>query len=185
CDCDQFGSATQQCDRTTGSCVCKVGIGGYHCNECARGYIGTAPDCRPCGECFENWDRILNELRDETKQVIEAASKIKQTGATGAYTREFEKMEKRLDEINQLLLNTTVSTHDLEGMEQLIEELRQNISKSSANLNMVEKFLDNTTQKIYLAKLALNASQIQATELKNSAKNLKDNATKLQEANVE
>jgi hypothetical protein len=37
-------------------------------------------------------------IPDQTERVIQAASEIKQTGATGAYTREFEKMEEQLDE---------------------------------------------------------------------------------------
>ncbi|XP_046407142.1 laminin subunit beta-1 isoform X2 [Ischnura elegans] len=185
CECNEEGSATLQCDRTNGSCICEVGIGGYNCDQCARGYIGSAPACESCGECFDNWDRILNGLRDETNAVIEAASKIKQTGATGAYTREFEKMEKRLEEVRQLLKNTTVSTLDLESMQKLIDGLRENITQSTGKLDEVEKFLENTTQRIYLAKLALNEFQNTSNQLENLAKNLKDNATRLQEGNVE
>ncbi|XP_071442864.1 laminin subunit beta-1 isoform X2 [Hetaerina americana] len=185
CQCNPAGSATLQCDRTNGSCVCATGIGGYSCNECARGYIGNAPVCESCGECFDNWDRILNELRDQTNEVIDAASKIKQTGATGAYTREFERMEKRLDEIRQLVKNTTVSTHDLENMQNLIDSLSENITYSTGKLDEVEKFLENTTQRIYLAKLALNEFQNTSMQLENLAKHLKDNATRLQEGNVE
>jgi mevalonate kinase len=61
---------------------------------------------------------------DQTERVIQAASEIKQTGATGAYTREFEKMEEQLDEVRQLLENTTVSSHDLERLENLVEKFR-------------------------------------------------------------
>lgn len=79
CECNEKGSAKLQCDRTNGSCVCLPGIGGSKCDECARGYItlhrpipGYAPSCSPCGECFENWDRVLGELsskssKDKTK----------------------------------------------------------------------------------------------------------------------
>ena len=60
CLCDSLGSATQQCDHQTGACVCLPGMGGDKCDRCARGYVGTrVPDCQPCGECFDNWDRIL------------------------------------------------------------------------------------------------------------------------------
>lgn len=63
CNCDYYGSVTSQCDRSTGKCLCIDGIGGHKCNECARGYLGTAPHCYPCGECFDNWDLILIKLR--------------------------------------------------------------------------------------------------------------------------
>lgn len=62
CECDPEGSATLQCNRETGSCICHQGIGGYKCDVCARGYLGMAPQCSPCGECFDNWDMILNDL---------------------------------------------------------------------------------------------------------------------------
>lgn len=47
----------------TGACKCLPGIGGHNCDRCARGYLGQAPECFPCGECFDNWDRILQETR--------------------------------------------------------------------------------------------------------------------------
>ena len=67
CECNVRGSATSQCDRNNGSCVCVPGIGGFKCDECARGYIGNAPNCSPCGECFENWDRIVGGLKGTTE----------------------------------------------------------------------------------------------------------------------
>lgn len=62
CDCNPEGSATQQCNQITGHCNCMLGIGGEKCDICARGYLGTAPNCSPCGECFENWDQAQKEL---------------------------------------------------------------------------------------------------------------------------
>lgn len=47
----------------TGACACLPGVGGYKCDHCDRGYIGNVPDCIPCGECFDNWDRILQETK--------------------------------------------------------------------------------------------------------------------------
>lgn len=49
----------------TGDCKCLPGIGGKKCDTCARGYLGTSPTCYPCGECFDNWDRILDDMRSE------------------------------------------------------------------------------------------------------------------------
>lgn len=74
-------------------------------------------------------------IPDQTERVIQAASEIKQTGATGAYTREFEKMEEQLDEVKQLLENTTVSSHDLERLENLVEKFRYEKSQFLQNQN--------------------------------------------------
>ena len=55
-----------------------AGIGGEKCDECAIGFVhelpltrdhpvntriipsGQTPNCQPCGECFDNWNRILD-----------------------------------------------------------------------------------------------------------------------------
>ncbi|XP_063219684.1 laminin subunit beta-1 isoform X2 [Bacillus rossius redtenbacheri] len=185
CNCNVDGSKTLQCHRDNGSCICLTGIGGEKCDMCARGYLGSSPSCSPCGECFDNWDRILNELQDETTLLIQAASEIKQTGVTGAYTQAFEAMEKKLHEVNNLLQNTTVSTQDLENLVQIVEKLRSDLNQSSNALDSVENQLQNTTQRIYLTNLALADLQNKSENLRNKAKNLKNEATKLQEANVE
>jgi len=117
--------------------------------------------------------------------VIQAASEIKQTGATGAYTREFEKLEKQLDEVKQLLENTTVSPQDLERLENLVEKFRNDVNRSSENMDEVEKLLDSTTSRMYEANLKLTDLRSAASKLKFTALGLKENATKLQEANVE
>ncbi len=54
-----------QCDQATGNCVCMLGMGGAKCDQCARGFLGQMPFCSPCGECFDNWDLILNDLKSE------------------------------------------------------------------------------------------------------------------------
>jgi len=66
----------------------------------------------------------MNLNSDKTNNAIQSASEIKQTGATGSYTRQFENMEKKIGEVKQLLESTEVSTNDLENLEKLIESLR-------------------------------------------------------------
>ncbi len=65
CDCNPLGSSSQQCDRRTGQCPCLPGMAGLKCDRCARGTTGELPRCQPCGECFDNWDRIIKELRSK------------------------------------------------------------------------------------------------------------------------
>ncbi|XP_054279344.1 laminin subunit beta-1 [Macrosteles quadrilineatus] len=185
CECDPEGSAVMQCDRVNGSCICHPGIGGYKCDVCARGYLGTAPHCSPCGECFDNWDLILNQLAEQTEKVILAAGEIKRTGATGAYTQEFDRMEKQLSDIKQLLQNTTKSSVDLEHIDAFVEQLRDKLKNSQNQLNDVGKIQENTTQRIYSSNLALANLRNKVNVLKESTTALKANATHLQESNVE
>lgn len=57
------GSLSRQCDKTNGSCLCRKGITGYSCSRCDRGTTGNIPYCTPCGECYDNWADVLNEIK--------------------------------------------------------------------------------------------------------------------------
>ncbi|XP_050439565.1 laminin subunit beta-1-like [Adelges cooleyi] len=184
CECNPEGSATQQCNQTTGFCNCVLGIGGEKCDICARGYLGTAPNCSPCGECFENWDQTQKTLIEQTDNVIKSASEIKATGASGAYTVEFENMEKKITDVKNILHSTTKSSIDLQTLNEVIDQLRVN-QTTMDQLNAVTKTLDNTTQKVLLANLTLENLKAKTMALKETALNLKQNSTKLQERNVE
>lgn len=37
---------------------------------CARGYTGQWPQCEACGECFQNWDEIIQNLRNQVEVLI-------------------------------------------------------------------------------------------------------------------
>lgn len=185
CECDRDGSSTQQCDRVTGQCQCIQGIGGYKCDQCDRGYLGQAPYCSPCGECFDNWDLILNSLREETKRVIEEAKQIKTVGATGAYTKEFDAMEKKLAQIKTLLNNATISSQDINQLEQLETDVRKHLNESLTKLQKSELTLENLYSDINLANVALADLRNHGEFIKSIASDLRDNSTQLQEANIE
>ncbi|XP_069950644.1 laminin subunit beta-1 isoform X10 [Cherax quadricarinatus] len=185
CNCNFEGSETLQCDHDTGRCKCLEGIGGNKCDVCARGFTGRAPRCHPCGECFDNWDFILTELKERTQALIAAAGEIKQTGATGAYSHEFESMEEKINDVKDILLSANLTSMSLVSLENLIQELSANLTLAATELQGLEEGVDNTTQRISLATNALADLRLQAEELRNQAGDLKEKATKLQEANVE
>ena len=58
----------------------------------------------------------------KTDKVVEAASQIKQQGATGAYTREFDTMKSRVDEVKRLLESSSISSSDLDDLGTMITE---------------------------------------------------------------
>ncbi|KAE8752609.1 hypothetical protein FOCC_FOCC000731 [Frankliniella occidentalis] len=185
CQCNAEGAATMQCHQNNGSCICTKGIGGYNCDECARGYLGNVPDCRECGECFNNWDRVLDELKMQTTEVLKSASEIKLKGATGAYSRQFEQMVKKIDEVKTILDETKLSANEIDGLQSLVNQLRKNLNQSMDELAQVEDLGRNTTQRILVANLTLADLGGKLDLLSSTAKGLHDNATKLQESNVE
>lgn len=57
------GSKSSQCNTATGQCDCVEGVGGRRCDRCLRGFTGEVPNCEACGECFNNWDAVIGDLR--------------------------------------------------------------------------------------------------------------------------
>lgn len=160
-------------------------MGGYKCDQCARGYLGEAPYCEACGECFDNWDDILTALNGQTDDIIERAKQIKTQGATGAYTKEFEDVEKKIETIRNILNNTTVSAKDIKKINDNIDRLRARLETSEGTLNVTDVALDKLNEEINLAGVEIFNLNEKSSKIKMLANELKDNATKLQEANVE
>lgn len=81
-----------QCHRNNGTCVCLEGIGGDKCDECARGYLGTAPHCSFCGECFKNWNDILEDLTSKQKIFLYLKKKKKKANYNLFYSQSNRKI---------------------------------------------------------------------------------------------
>ena len=117
--------------------------------------------------------------------MIVAASQIRETGATGAYTREFETMETKLTEVRTLLTNTTLSGRELTQLEELFGVIGTNLALASEEMDNLDSQLENSTQRVLTVTLSLASLKTRAADLQAAAQALKDNATRLQEANVE
>ena len=185
CACSMSGSSSAQCDRSNGSCICLPGISGDKCDKCARGFLGNAPHCTSCGECFENWDVVIQQLKKRTERLIDSARKIKQTGATGAYKEEFSSIERNLAEVERVIAGANVTNADVGGIERLISALRNELNQIQADLlslsNRIKEVSDRTTD----ANLSLSHLKNAAKSLETATQNIKENMTALQEANVE
>ena len=179
------------------------GIGGEKCDECARGYVqradltpehpvlnktipyGADPDCIPCGECFENWDRILINLETTTKEEVEKAEIVKVTGATGAYTRFFEEMEEKLQEIKDILAGASISNDELEAVQAEIDSITGVLTETTEELDGLDSNLADTKGAILQAKATLEFLKADADRRQLTALEMKEKITSLQESNVE
>ncbi len=94
-------------------------------------------------------------------------------------------METKLTEVKTLLVNTTMSGRELAQLEQLFDSIKTNLTQAGEQLDGLDATLDNTTQRVFLAGLALTDLRTKAADLQAAAQSLKSNATRLQEATVE
>ncbi|KAK3103280.1 hypothetical protein FSP39_018141 [Pinctada imbricata] len=185
CDCNDQGSAQRQCDRRTGQCVCLPGISGYKCDRCDRGTTGELPNCKPCGECFDNWDRVVRDLRAQTQNLVEEALKIKSTGVEKAFEKEFRQMEDNIQEIRDILRNANISAADIRDIESDIERLRNTMNMSSSELERVENDLRDRRESIRQGNNDISALKVSVKRLQDKIAALRRNATDIQSQDVE
>ncbi|VDK28557.1 unnamed protein product [Gongylonema pulchrum] len=179
CECNPIGSATQQCDRNNGSCVCLPGSGGPLCNMCARGYTGQWPHCEACGECFQNWDEIVQNLKNQAATLIETANNIEDTGIVSVYDDAFEKMEATLTDLKTQLESANITRSDINELQAEIDNLRKNVRMSlGARTTEISSSVDK-------ADVELKSLTAEVEKLSQKSEALKENATLLREADVQ
>jgi laminin, beta 1 len=127
----------------------------------------------------------LTNLRERTRLVIDEAKQIKQLGTTGAYSKDFSNMAENIELINQLLANTTISDQDIKEIDEYLHSLRKHLNTSMTDLQNVDNKIDKVYNSAKLDDVALIDLRTKGELVKQSANDLKENATKLQEANIE
>lgn len=103
CDCDPRGIETPQCHHATGHCVCRPGVAGVRCDQCARGFSGAFPACQPCHACFGDWDRIVQGLASRTRALEQRARELHQLGALGAFEKNFRLLGEKLGTVQGIV----------------------------------------------------------------------------------
>lgn len=63
CDCNLEGTERPSCDAETGECICRVGVTGILCDECATGYDSTFPACKECHACNVLWTENVTDVQ--------------------------------------------------------------------------------------------------------------------------
>ncbi|XP_033106488.1 laminin subunit beta-1-like [Anneissia japonica] len=185
CDCNPDGSDVYQC-RNDGTCVCRDRVTGAKCDRCAIGTKGNFPYCDPCGECYDNWFLIIQELRIETDNLIAQAANRSSNFTSGAFAKNFTIIEKNMQEIRDILDGFGNNTGDRleeyeEALRQIQRELESNadeLDKISGQLVFVE--LDTESENNRIDRL--NASAI---DLANDIKKLEQDLRNLTRIDIE
>jgi len=100
------------------------------------------------------------------------------------YSQEFDDMEEALNEVRDLISNTTIQSQDLDALDDLADELAKNISESAKQLEEANNHLENLSQRVNLGDVALKKLRNRTNSLHEAAADLRENATRLQEENA-
>lgn len=183
CDCDPRGIETSQCNRINGHCSCRQGVSGVRCDQCARGFTGQFPDCQPCHKCFGDWDRIVQDLIAQTKQLVQHAKEVQLTGITGAFEKNFRDLEEKLAEAQAIVKERNATTEAVNSLMKLIDELRTKIAETTDTLTKLEGDLTAVQDKNSGAINDLNTLEREARALNLSAKELSHHLDVLKNSN--
>lgn len=81
---------------------------------CARGATGEAPFCKSCGECFENWDKTIQNFEEQMNQLEKNAMNIyANLGNNSANLTEFY---NQYDEIVFKLNNVSIVVNQIDNL---------------------------------------------------------------------
>jgi len=128
-------------------------------------------------ECFDNWDLIINEIKNETTILINEGKGIATGGSPGAFEAEFREMEIKLEEVRRILHGTGLPSDGLDDIRRRLEIIRVNLTTSSTNLDNLDNDIQNTTHRVEIINNRIESIRIRIDILLKSAKWLRDNAT--------
>lgn len=123
CDCNMEGTERPSCDPETGECICRIGVTGIFCDECAPGYDSAFPACRECHPCNAFWAEDVTDVQRAAQMMrtfIPLLGDNLQPGDSGHLQRMLE-MHSQLDDLSNL---TGLSPPKVEKVEKLFAMMR-------------------------------------------------------------
>ncbi|KAI5612331.1 laminin subunit beta-1 isoform X2 [Silurus asotus] len=152
CRCHSQGSVAGQCDRITGACPCKEWAAGQHCEQCARGFTGHFPKCVPCHPCFQLWDDIVCQVKQDMNRIRFIITKILEMGEVpGVGHTHIHELEQKLADIHKLIQDGEAD-RIYQLINQALDDLRAEIAVTDGRLMGAERELNVTEEHNNLLK---------------------------------
>lgn len=153
--------------------------------RCARGQFGRFPNCEPCGDCFDQWDEIIRGLKNKTQALLDRVKLLLEIGTTGAYAKEFNEIENKLDRIKYILDNQKLDESAILDLKRQLDELAKLLKSLEKTLSEYEHEADSIRNRTIAVQEALRDFDKLGDHLTLLIDQLRENATLFQEANVD
>lgn len=153
-------------------------------NWLSSSYTGRWPQCEACGECFDNWDRILQALRRELDALIDRANNIEDTGISSEYDDRFEQMETKIAEVKKQLESVNITKEDIDNLKKQMEDLQTEIDGARARLAEKNKRVTKVSTAVDLAEAEVRSLNETAKSLTQLADDLNRNATEIRRSDI-
>ncbi|XP_053718043.1 laminin subunit beta-1b [Synchiropus splendidus] len=171
CDCDPRGISSEQCHRATGQCTCAEGVSGRHCDQCARGYMGEFPACKPCHQCFANWDAVVGELTSQTQRLQTQVTHLQTSGVTAPYKEIVTSLEENTNAVREIL-ESNPAGGKLMQVQDVMQQITDVMSHLNKKLNSTEDVLDSLHGEVNMTDTNLDELAEEASQLESSVQEL-------------
>lgn len=112
------GTERPSCDPETGECICRIGVTGIFCDECAPGYDSNFPACRECHPCNALWTENVTDVH-RAAQIIKTLLPLGGDDLKPQDSRHLQQILKMQSQLEDLSNLTGLSPPEVEKVEEL------------------------------------------------------------------
>ncbi|NWX87818.1 LAMB3 protein, partial [Nothoprocta pentlandii] len=141
CNCDFQGTEEMGCDKTTGRCLCRLGVTGLRCDQCERGHCSTFPQCELCHPCFQAYDGDIQRLSTRKGSLSNSTWQLHLGTGGSHFSARLSEAEGNAQQAHSILGSSLVTEQSLTQLASQLTAIR----KDTRGINPDLHFLDETT----------------------------------------